>query len=267
MISRELWRLVGRIVSVGCVMVVLTNLGWAQDFLEAPGEDRPLYPNLRVGGGLTLLQDVQLDAFSYSRRQIGTNSPVEDAVFKKFAAESDVQFDPGPSLSLALGGGMRMPNWLHLEIETGFSRNSLGFRAGGEAFDGDLWQIPAGVNATVPWRLSRAFDVYGGVGLGAVFGVLDLDATAVQVRDLPGSQEAVTIEGTRFTGVAMAQAFAGLRYRFNAVSALSLNYRFRGTTPPRWTGQASLDGAEGEWEMDYARLLSHSVSLVYEWKW
>jgi hypothetical protein len=239
----------------------------AQVVFDAPAEDRPLFPNLRAGGGANLLQDAQLDSFTYTRRQVGTNTPADDAVSALFPAGSDVQFDPGPALGIALGGGMRMPDWLHVEVETGFSLNAFKFEAGGAAFEGDLWQIPAAVNLTVPWQVSRSFDVFGGLGLGVVFGVLDLDPSAVQVRTLPGAEEFVTIEGTRFTGVGMAQAFGGLRYRLNAASALSLSYRFRGTTPPRWTGKSSLDGQEGEWELDLSRLYSHTVSLMYELKW
>jgi hypothetical protein len=110
-------------------------------------------------------------------------------------------------------------------------------------------------------------DAFGGLGIGGVFGVMDLNATEVQVRDLPGFEESVTIEGTRLSGAAMAQAFAGLRYRFNPSSALSLNYRFRGTAPLDWTGTSSLDGEDGEWELDISRLYSHTVSLMYELKW
>jgi hypothetical protein len=248
-------------------LCVLGSSSWAQVSFETPAEDRPLYPNLRVGGGGTFQQDAQLDSFTYYRRPLGTSSPADSAVSATFPAESDVKFDIGPSMSVALGGGLRMPDWLHVEVETGFSHNPFSFRAGGAEFEGDLWQIPVSVNATVPWQISRSVDVFGGLGVGGVFGVLDLGATDVQVRDLPGYQESVTITGTRFTGVGMLQAFAGARYRFNPSSALSLSYRFRGTTPPNWSGTSSLDGEDGEWQLDLSRLYSHTVSLMYELNW
>jgi len=268
MFSRALRPYPGRLLLwVGALSVLSAGLSWAQVEFEAPDEDRPLYPNLRVGGGVIFLHDAQVDSFTYFRRELGTNSPAEAEVSALFPPESDIVFETGPSLSVALGGGMRMPDWLHIEVETGFSLNSLSFRAGGADFAGDLWQIPVGVNATVPWRISRSLEAFGGLGIGGVFGVMDLNATEVQVRDLPGFQESVTIEGTEFSGAAMAQAFAGLRYRFTPSSALSLNYRFRGTTPLKWTGTAPLDGREGEWELDISRLYSHTVSLMYELNW
>jgi opacity protein-like surface antigen len=168
----------------------------------------------------------------------------------------ELRFESGPALSLAVGGGMSMPGWLHLELETGVSQNSMELELPGLAVvSGDYWQVPLLVNATVPWALTERVDLYGGLGLGAVLGVVDLSSATAG----PGWVGSMDVAGSKLSAAGALQLIGGVRYRVSESGALALGYRFRGTTPPKWSAS--------KWDLDLDRVFTHTVSLVYEWKW
>jgi opacity protein-like surface antigen len=169
-----------------------------------------------------------------------------------------MRFEAGPALSLAVGGGMSMPGWLHLELETGVSQNPLELEVPGAMVSGDYWQVPLLVNATVPWALTESLDLYGGVGLGAVFGIMDL-SSGTAAAGVPGLTGAMDVEGSKLGAAGALQLIGGVRYRVSESGALALSYRFRGTTPPKWSADT--------WDLDLTRVFTHTVAVTYEWRW
>lgn len=268
--SLSFWfgRVSAGLASLILVLLLAPSLA-ADDFLQDSVEDEPLYPNLRVGLGPAWTHNANLNRFRYQRPALPgweTNA-LAGAVRADMPGQGDMEFDIGPSLTLALGGRLGLPRWLHVEVETGFTWNRLQFSAVDTELDGELWQVPAAVNLTVPWKVAESWEVFGGVGGGVAFGVMDLDSQALPVRDIPGAQNTAALEGQSLSGAATYQAFAGVRYRLKPSSGLSLTYRFRGTAAPSWTWNADLDGAEGEWELETADLYSHSLLLLFDYNW
>ncbi|MFM1945381.1 MAG: hypothetical protein RI897_4363 [Verrucomicrobiota bacterium] len=235
------------------VLLGLCLLGMGTGVLGAPaksagevvfeqGPERAgFFPNLRVGAGVGVVQGVDVDSFEYGGMGLGGG---------------EVRFEAGPGVTVAVGGGMSIPSWLHLELETGVSHNAMEVELPGLAtISGDYWQVPLLVNATVPWALTDRLDLFGGLGLGAVIGVVDFSSAKLG----PGLSGSMDVAESELGAAGALQLFGGVRYRVSECGAVALGYRFRGTTPPKWSADL--------WELDLDRVFTHTVAVTYEWKW
>jgi opacity protein-like surface antigen len=153
----------------------------------------------------------------------------ENTSLKEFlgapVSDTRVKFDPGFQLRFA--GGFHITDWLATEVESGVTYNTIRSITGFARADGDLANVPVLANLVLqcPTQTCR-FAPYIGGGLGVSSAILHVH----DFNDGTGSR----IFGTDSDDVFAYHGFAGVRYAINDQMAVSLDYRFFGTTDPSW---------------------------------
>lgn len=223
-----------RCLRTGCWLVSLTvailNLGWARG------------------------QAVEVDDSKWTvRLDMGGTIP-EDATLTEFAGPvsgQEMKLDPGFQMDFA--AGYRFTPWLELGPELGFTFNGVDSIGGWSYPNTTLGQIllMANVRLEYPYKSRLAPFVGAGVGGAASFLTFGGGYDYYYYYYEP--------DGTGSDFVLAAQAFGGLRYRFDDKWSLGVTYRFLATEGQHWNVEW-WDGSDFGVSVDSIQI--HSVCLV-----
>jgi opacity protein-like surface antigen len=132
-----------------------------------------------------------------------------------------VSFDPGAAGNFNFG--FDITSSLALELQTGFSYNSINTSGTGTAFGGnfaDIYQYPLIANVIFRAPLPGGLTPYVGAGYGGMFTELEQYSRGFYASD---------------TDITPAyQVLAGLKCAFNRHTELGVGYRFVATTAHTW---------------------------------
>jgi opacity protein-like surface antigen len=205
-------------------------------------------------GGITL--SLTLPAFGqaghfYVSGGIGP-ALTEDATLKEFngPVAGKVKFDTGFQFRVA--GGYHITDWLATELESGVSYNNIKSITGATETDGSLANIPVLANLVVRCPKLDRFVPYIGGGLGMSSAVLNADDLVVN---------GTRLSGTQTDAVFAYHGFAGLRYNINDRMAVSVAYRYFGTSEPTWDADYVYGGGTGRTRFGENR--THSVTAAF----
>jgi OOP family OmpA-OmpF porin len=159
------------------------------------------------------------------------------------------KFDVGSRFDVA--GGYQFNKWVAAEVETGFIYNTI--ESVGVGFiDGNLGNFPLTANIVFRVPNRSRLEPYIGGGGGVSFSYLTLDHASYPV---PGGT--LILHGTTTDAVYAYQGFAGLRYHFNDRMALSVSYKFLGTSNASW----DVNGAPGHIRIE--GVLTHTAEVGF----
>lgn len=151
----------------------------------------------------------------------------EKTSLREFASmpvsDTKVKFEPG--VQLRFTGGFHITDWLATELETGVTYNNIKSITGADEARGSLLNAPLLANLVVQCPKKARFAPYIGGGLGFSSAILDADSIVIQ---------GIGISGTQSDTVFAYHGFAGVRYNIDEHMAVSLDYRYFGTTAPSW---------------------------------
>lgn len=145
-----------------------------------------------------------------------------------------------------VGGGYRFCEWFATEVETGVIYNSIDEIGGADDLgDSSLVNVPLMANAIFEIPTRTPFTPYAGLGIGMSFTVIDLDDVG-------------SVDGSDSDAVFAYQALAGMRYTVTDRWAVTLAYKYLGTTDPSW----DVRGTSGDIEFEGAS--SHAVLAGFQ---
>ena len=226
-----------------------------------------------IDAGATFIDDTYLEA---QEQPVWWNPDGSPAIGPGSTNRFNVAFDPG--FWVGLGGGFEFNRWIALELESGFSWNSIAsmnwIESTGDTqvlsgyTDGSLYQVPLMPRVVLKYPIAlgneqQLVPMIGG-GAGVTFVGLDLDGLRILSDGLDTDFRTSDTESA-FT----YQAFAGIRYDFKQNMSLGLFYRYSGvesiSLEPEWSNPNLLFFSHGDsvWMDD---LHTHSVSLAFLWR-
>jgi len=169
-----------------------------------------------VGNGVALGGPGQFISFTGNP---ATSQPVP--------AHPTMEFDAGPRMDLSLGYNLR--NNLAIEVETGFSYNTLNRFAGLPVSSGSariaLWQVPLLLNGIYKYSFNDHWQAYGGLGIGGVDSTFEVSSKGASLG-ISDYQLAY-------------QAMLGVKYLINPNWECGLGYKFLGTSSHDWKFSSS----------------------------
>ena len=148
----------------------------------------------------------------------------EDTTMKQFGgpANATVRFDPGAGFSAR--GGYRFCEWFALEGEIGFEGNSIS-SISGASVDAAYYQVPYMANAVITIPTRSLIIPYGGVGVGGVTSILDINDITLGGVPVTGSDATTTFSW---------QAFGGFDFMINNRLSVGVMYNYRFVDGPKW---------------------------------
>lgn len=206
-------------------VLLLLGLGTATA-MSAPLGVRGWY---ELGG--TLLEDARLESF--------LDGPVSG---------NKVKFDPG--FRGAIGLGKEFSPYVAVEAEGGFHYNRIRSIEGAASDNAELYQIPVLGNLVLQFPNRTGFVPVVGVGVGAIFNLLDAKDIALNASRLSDTEE---------TWSFAYQGYAGLMYSFRPDMGVGVAYHYLRNDGPTWDLGDGID-------VKFNRLVNHSFVLTFNFR-
>jgi len=160
-----------------------------------------------------------------------------------------VKFDPGVQFRFV--GGFQITDWLATELESGFTFNDIKSITGATEAHGSLVNAPVLANLVLQCPKKHQWTPYMGGGLGFSSSILDANDIVFN---------GTGVSGTQYDTVFAYHGFARLRYSINEHMAVSLDYRFFGTTAPTWDADFFFGGSA---RTRFGDNQTHSVTAAF----
>jgi OmpA-OmpF porin, OOP family len=214
-------------ISAVALSSVLTS--WSQDF--------PWYVKVDAGGNLT--KDTDLKDF-----------------FGLPTAGSQVKFDPGARVGLALG--YNLTAWFALEAELAGMENTISSISGATSIhDATFYNVPLLFNARLQLPNPSIFTPYIGGGVGVSAAIIDVGNIFIGNTSFHGAEA---------DAVFAYQGFAGVRCRITDQMGLSLEYRYFATDSPTWKADVVFGAPQSSNTLRFGRTQTQSLSLALDFQ-
>ena len=156
-----------------------------------------------------------------------------------------------------LKGGYNLEPWLAIELEAGFTHNSISSFGPDPVTNADFYQFPIMANIVLSRALYRNWSVYAGSGFGGVVSQWDCGLQLHGAFPVPFYYPSRANSDTDF--VPAYQVLGGIKYAISGRWDFMVGYKFLGTTEGySWT----INGANVK--TDPAILQSVFASLTYK---
>ena len=126
-----------------------------------------------------------------------------------------IRYNIGPKVDISLG--YNITENIAVELQTGVAYNEISKFGSVSQANSDLWTVPVMANGIYRYAFNNHWQVYGGLGVGALIGMLNM---------------------YNFSPIDCEfgyQAMAGIKYRFNDHLECGLGYCFLGSPDHHWS--------------------------------